>query len=95
LLIPAKLKLSVAMNSGKESCSICEVICATVEDGVLKPEQKLALEPGTRVRLIVDRWEDAKSQSRRAVEEFDKLCEEIAIESEEPLLTRDQLHERR
>lgn len=71
-----------------------QVIAATFEDGVLKPEQILALVPGTRVRLIVESWDAAKAQSAFAGDELDKLCDEIPIESQEPALTRDQLHER-
>jgi predicted DNA-binding antitoxin AbrB/MazE fold protein len=71
-----------------------QVISAMFEDGVLKPEHALALVPGTRVRLIVDRWEDAKAQAVQASEELDRVCEEFPIESKEPRLTRDQLHDR-
>ncbi len=69
-----------------------QVLSATFEDGVLKPEGKLNLPPGTKVRLTLDVWTATPAQED--CDELDRLCNEIPIDSGERL-SRDQLHERR
>jgi predicted DNA-binding antitoxin AbrB/MazE fold protein len=71
-----------------------QVIIATFEDGVLKPDQQLVLSPGTRVRLVVEPL-DRSEAARSALEELDRLCDEYPIDSGGALLTREQFHERR
>jgi predicted DNA-binding antitoxin AbrB/MazE fold protein len=75
-----------------------KVINATFIDGVFKPDEPLKLPPQTRVKLmIVDPIVEERSpeEVQKAWEEFDQVCEEISIDSSEPIMTRDQLHERR
>ena len=72
-----------------------QVITATFVDGVLKPEEELALATGTRVRLILDVWTEILAQGPIVCAELDRLCDEIPIDSGGRRLTRDQLHERR
>ncbi len=71
-----------------------QIVAATFQDGVLKPEVDLSLAPGTKVRLIVDRWDDVVAQAKLADDELEQLCATFPIESNEGRLTRDQLHER-
>ncbi len=72
------------------------VITATVEDGVLKPEQPLNLPVGARVQLVVTPLNsDARADADTWDAELERLCEEAPIHSEGQRLTRDQLHERR
>jgi predicted DNA-binding antitoxin AbrB/MazE fold protein len=71
-----------------------QVITATFENGVLRPEQDLGLAPGTRVRLKVDVCMEGPDASPDACDELDNLCDESPIVSQEPRRTRDQLHER-
>ncbi len=71
-----------------------QIVNATYEDGVFKPEQPPTIPVGAKVRLIVE----TASQSavvQDALEELDRLCHDFPITSSEPHLTRDQLHERR
>lgn len=70
------------------------VVTATFENGVLKPEQKLELAPGARVRLIVESLHGPAEDREKAWQEFDQLCEEISVDSGSEKMTRDQLHER-
>jgi predicted DNA-binding antitoxin AbrB/MazE fold protein len=72
-----------------------QVITATFVDGVLKPEEELALASGTKVRLMLATWADVRAQGQAACTELDRLCDEFPIDSHERRLTRDQLHERR
>ena len=72
-----------------------QVIMATFEDGILKPDQKLDLPPRARVRLTIETLGDAAtSDSDRDWEELEKLWEESSIDSGGFRMTRDQLHER-
>jgi predicted DNA-binding antitoxin AbrB/MazE fold protein len=71
-----------------------EVITATFEDGVLKPDRQLGLSPGTKVRVVLEPLGNSED-ARTALDELDQLCDEYPIDSEGTLLTRDQLHERR
>jgi predicted DNA-binding antitoxin AbrB/MazE fold protein len=72
-----------------------QVITATFVDGVLKPEEELALPSGTKVRLVLDTWADVRAQAQAAFTELDRLCDEFPINSHGRRLTRNQLHERR
>ena len=73
-----------------------QVITATFVDGVLKPEHELGLTSGTKVRLILDLWDDdVRTQHQKACAELDRLCDEFPIDSRGRRLTRDELHERR
>jgi predicted DNA-binding antitoxin AbrB/MazE fold protein len=72
-----------------------QVMFATVEDGLLRPDREIGLSSGTKVRLTVEPFEDTVVQSKEACDELDDLCDEFPVESREPRLTRDQLHARR
>jgi len=72
-----------------------QVITATFVDGVLKPERELGLASGTKVRLILELWDDVSARQHDACDELDRLCDEFPVESGGRHLTRDELHERR
>ncbi len=72
-----------------------QVVTATFVNGVLKPTQELGLTPGTKVRLIVEVWDNVRADYQDASAELDRLCSEFAIESRGRHLTRDELHDRR
>jgi predicted DNA-binding antitoxin AbrB/MazE fold protein len=78
----------------EESIAMSQIITATFQDGVLKPDQPLDLPPGSRVRLTVEPVV-SEEEKDKAWEEWDKLCEEIHLDAGATQLTRDQLHERR
>ena len=71
-----------------------QVITATIEDGVLKPDQEIAFAPGTKVRVTIEPYDAELAHGNLACDELDELCTEFPIESHELKLTRDQLHER-
>jgi predicted DNA-binding antitoxin AbrB/MazE fold protein len=71
------------------------VITATYQDGLLKPDQPLDLPARARVRLIVEVVEDPAPACDQAWQEFEDLCDESPLDSGGVRLTRDQLHERR
>jgi len=71
-----------------------QIIFATVEDGVLKPDGKLAFSSGTKVRLTVQLCDEAVAQAEQACEQLDHLCDEFPLDSGGSKLTRDELHER-
>jgi predicted DNA-binding antitoxin AbrB/MazE fold protein len=71
-----------------------QIVTATFQDGVLKPERELALTPGTRVRLIIEAWDEVLAGAQAASDELDQLCDEFPIDSRSKRLTRDELHER-
>lgn len=66
----------------------------TVEDGLLKPDKPPRLESGTRVRLTVEPLQHP-SVAQEAWTEFERVCDEIPIDSGGLRLTRDELHDRR
>jgi predicted DNA-binding antitoxin AbrB/MazE fold protein len=74
-----------------------QVITATFEDGVLKPNERLNLQPHSRVRVAVELLEDETEVAlrQRAWETIERLWRECAIDSQGERLTREQLHERR
>jgi predicted DNA-binding antitoxin AbrB/MazE fold protein len=73
-----------------------QVITATFEDGVLKPTERLDLQPHARVRLTVEPLEqDTAETQRRAWAELEQLWRQSALDSQGERLSRDQLHERR
>ena len=67
---------------------------ATIQDGTLQLDGPIELPSGTRVQVILTPL-PTESERQQAWDEFDRLCDEIHIHSNEPHLTRDQLHERR
>ncbi len=73
-----------------------QVIAATFEDGVFKPDQQPVLSESTRVRLIVETESEAADQSLRqdAWDSLEQIWKESKFDSNGERLTRDELHER-
>jgi predicted DNA-binding antitoxin AbrB/MazE fold protein len=73
-----------------------QVITATFEDGVLKPNEPLDLLPHCRVRLSVEPLETVEEQACRqqAWETIETLWRVSTIDSQGERLTRQQLHDR-
>ncbi len=71
-----------------------QVILATFENGVLKPDEGLSLPAGTRVRLTVETL-GASVEKESAWQELEELWEETTVDTGGTRFTRDQLHERR
>lgn len=74
-----------------------QVIAATFEDGVFKPDEQPELPPSTRVRLVVEPLhEDTEAMQREAAwETVERLWRQSSIDSQGERLSREQLHERR
>jgi len=72
-----------------------QVIFATVENGLFKPDRETGLSPGIKVRLTVEPCEDFANQAPRACDALDELCDEFPIDSRGDRLNRDQLLDRR
>jgi predicted DNA-binding antitoxin AbrB/MazE fold protein len=77
--------------------AMTQIVNATFDQGVLRPETPVRLSPGERVRIVIESLSGERQESshEEAWEEFDKLCDEAPIHSGGEHLTRDQLHERR
>jgi predicted DNA-binding antitoxin AbrB/MazE fold protein len=74
------------------SANMSQIVTATFDGSVFKPDIPVTLAGHTRVRLVIEPIDtDEKS---KFLEELDDLCNEHPIYSTEPYLTRDQLHER-
>jgi predicted DNA-binding antitoxin AbrB/MazE fold protein len=67
---------------------------AIFEDGLLKPDEELALTPGERVRVVISPLIIPDS-SESPLEELDRVCDEIDLNSGGDWMTREELHERR
>ncbi len=72
-----------------------QIMTATVEDGVLKPDRETGIASGTKVRITIEPCDDAQENAGRACDELDRLCDEVPVDSDEDRLTREQLHARR
>lgn len=72
-----------------------QVVNATFEDGVLKPDAPIALAPHTRVRLTLQPLPSPGSTDELSWENLEKLWDEVTIDSGGVRPTREQLHERR
>jgi predicted DNA-binding antitoxin AbrB/MazE fold protein len=73
-----------------------QIIHATFEDGVLKPDIPLAYPPMTRVRLIVEplATEESRPSEDAVMNEVERIWDEIDINSGRPRPSRDELHDR-
>ena len=73
-----------------------QVLAATFENGVFKPDQELSLSSPTRVRLLVETVEEdaAKSRSQQAWAMIEEIWRQSTFDSRGDCLSRDQLHER-
>jgi predicted DNA-binding antitoxin AbrB/MazE fold protein len=74
--------------------TMTQVINATFENGVFKPEQPLDLPRGTRAQVIIEQVRSPEEREK-AWAELERLWKEHPINSGGERLTRDQLHERR
>ena len=72
-----------------------QIVTATFDHGVLKPDTPLDLPANARVRLTIERLQPEAGEPLDALDALDQLCDEYPIDSEGNILTRDQLHERR
>jgi len=74
-----------------------DVIEATFQDGVFKPDRQPALSDSARVRLIVEavdgNADEARSQQAWAT--LEQLWQNSQFDSQGDRLSRDELHERR
>ena len=71
-----------------------QVIFATVENGLLRPDREMGFSPGTKVRLTIEPCDDSAAQAEAACDALDELCDELPIDSHGDRLTRDQLYDR-
>ena len=73
-----------------------QIILATFEDGVLKPDSPLELAPCTRVRLVVEPLSPSASGAEADAPwtVLERLWAEIDFDSGSPPPKRDQLHDR-
>jgi predicted DNA-binding antitoxin AbrB/MazE fold protein len=74
-----------------------QIVDATFENGVFKPDDRLDLPAHTRVRLIVEPLPADTEAARRqqAWEAVERLWQQSIIDSQGERLSRAQLHERR
>jgi predicted DNA-binding antitoxin AbrB/MazE fold protein len=72
-----------------------QIIHATFEDGVLKPDVPLEFPAMARVRLIVESVTNSESRTTpeqsSVWDELDRVWDEVEIDSGAPLPSRDQL----
>ena len=73
-----------------------QVIDATFEDGMFKPDETPGLSPHTRVRLLVEPMPQNAEEERRqqAWADIEKLWKQLPLDSQGDRLSREQLHER-
>jgi predicted DNA-binding antitoxin AbrB/MazE fold protein len=70
---------------------VTQIITATFENGVFKPDAKLDLAAGAKVQLVVTPIDEAKLIGEHSEESRRAGC---ATAPAEPRLTREQLHDR-
>lgn len=70
-------------------------ISLTYTNGVLKPDQRLSLPEGARVRASIRPEPIDLTAAERAMDEIRRISESGAFRSGGRKLTRDQMHERR
>ncbi len=71
-----------------------QVVHATFDDGVLKPDVPLDLAPQTRVRLLVEPLFPSEVGADDAWSELERLWDEVDIDSGGPPPACDSLHDR-
>ena len=72
-------------------------VSATLIDGVLKPDEAIALPDQTRVHLTIEPIEEAppKTTAQEALQRIEARLRERPIHAGDLHFTRDELHERR
>jgi len=71
-----------------------QIVNATFDGGSFRPDDRINLTPQSRVRLTVEPLTEAEITKLDALQAFDKLCDDLPIDSHGSRLTRDELHER-
>jgi predicted DNA-binding antitoxin AbrB/MazE fold protein len=71
-----------------------QIVTATFEDGMLKPDAPLNLPQRARVRLFVEPLDELTGDSRKVWAELEQLWDEVSVDTQGARMTRDQLHER-
>lgn len=71
-----------------------QVVTATFEDGVLKPDAPLGLAPRTRVRLVLDLIAGPENGRDGSWDELERVWAESPVDSGAARPPRDQLHDR-
>jgi len=75
-----------------------QIINATFEDGVFKPDEPPTFPSMTRVRLTIEPLtgpeEGPTSEPFSAGDELERLWDEVELDSDGPPPKRDQLHDR-
>lgn len=72
-----------------------DIVEATYEGGVFKPDVQLPLAESTRVRLVVEaNSEDSAKRRDQAWHELQQLWQTSRLSSQGDRLTRDELHGR-
>jgi len=74
-----------------------QIIAATFEDGVFKPDQQPVLPDNARVRLLVESGKETTEEELRgqAWASLEELWRTSTFNSHGERLSRDELHERR
>jgi predicted DNA-binding antitoxin AbrB/MazE fold protein len=72
-----------------------QITTATFENGVFKPDDRLNLAQGAKVRLVITPSGDAAIDHKLAFDQLEQFRAQHPIDSKGQRLTRDELHERR
>jgi predicted DNA-binding antitoxin AbrB/MazE fold protein len=72
-----------------------QIITATFEDGLLKPDVPLDLAPRARVRLSIEPLVESPSTAEAVWDELERLWAEVDIDSGAAPPPHDQRHDRR
>jgi predicted DNA-binding antitoxin AbrB/MazE fold protein len=100
LTLIERIRYTQTMSSfdAAETGLMNQIIHATFENGVLKPDVPLEFPPMTRVRLIVETLAGPESTptagNSDSWNELDRLWDEVEIDSGAPRPSRDQLYDR-
>ena len=73
---------------------MAQIIMATFENGILRPDEPLNLPAQARVRLTLEPLAEGLEVGRAWLE-LEQLWDEAMVDSGGQRFTRDQLHERR
>jgi len=100
--VSGKLKKGL-LSPATDGCGACnpkgefmtQVISATFENGVFKPDQQPDLPEQTKVRLLVETVEAKPEISQKAWADLQQIWKMSKFNSHGDRLTREQLHERR
>ncbi len=71
-----------------------QIITATYENGVFKPDSKLDLAAGAKVQLVVTPCNESKRVDDESVGEADRHCDDQPTSAKLPRMTREELNYR-